>query len=155
MKLLNLSLLFLTFFYSSITFAQPIANVFVFSEKGNERNEKCNVSYESAVAAVKASLRYNRVPVVATDTSPFSLYINLNNHEFSSRACSIAINLHVYFYAPVNVPYTNKKPFLKTMLCERTTAGVLDKINQQSSINTELKSMVEECLASIENTLSK
>ncbi len=135
--------------------AQPIANAYVFGEKGNERNVTCNVSYESAIAAVKSSLRYNRVPIVATDTSPLRVYVNLNNNEISTSACSIAITLHVFFYAPVNVPYTNKNPFLKTMLCDRISSGHLSKSNQQSAINTELKSMVEECLADIENTLSK
>ena len=150
-----LTIIILSFLFNTNTvFAQSISNVYVFGEDGSSENEKCSVSYDSAIASIKSALRYNRIAIVTSEKSDFSMYVNVNNFEVSGRACSVAISLELYFYAPSTIPYANKRLTLKNILCNRKSSGYLEKRVMQSTVNTELKSMVDECLAKVEDLLA-
>jgi len=147
--------LLLAICFSSSAQAQSIANVRVFSELDNKANLNCGASNDSAVAAVKAALRYNRISIADAPNNDFSIYLNINNFEVASKECAIAIDMQVYFYAFTQVPKTKKSIILKTLLCERGSAGYLDKSSMQSNINTKLKGYVDECVTEIENQIKK
>ena len=139
--------------FSNSTNAQSISNVRVISEPDSKANLSCGASGESAVAAVKAALRYNRISNTDSPANDFSIYLNINNFEVSSKECAIGLEMHVYFYAITQVPKTKKSLLLKTLLCEKGFIGYLDKPNMQSNINFKLKSYVDECVTEIENQL--
>ena len=139
--------------YSSVVVAQPISHAYVFGEKDSLSNVKCSISYDSSIAAVKSALRYNKVPIV-NSAQDFCIYININNFEIDSKDCAVAVDLHFYFYSRSRMPNTSKSVLLKNMLCDTGTAGHLSKKDMQTSVNSALKDLVDQCLSKIENLVS-
>lgn len=155
MKSTLLPWLLVTIFFSNLSQAQSISNVYVFGEKDSQANISCRASYDSSVAAVKAALRYNRISLADSPNNDFNIYVNINNFEVDSSSCAIAISMEVSFYDIAFIPKTKKSSFLRTVLCHRGSSGFLRKSSMQSDINTTLKGYVDECVTEIEALLKK
>lgn len=121
--------------------AQSIKSAYVFSEEDDESNIKCQFSNASAVAATKSALRYNRVEVLQYDNlNAIAFYINVNNLETTSQSCTFALEFQAYVFSRVAVPGVIKPVNLKSLICEKGSAGTYSKLNMQVRINQRLKS---------------
>jgi len=154
----NIFTLFLCFLLIQINIvhSQPIASARVVTEEDDKKNVACKTSHESASAAIKSALRYNRVEIVpSTETGNVNFYMTITNTEVNRESCSVGIYMQVHFYTYAKMPQSGKAILLKGELCNRSATGYLEKNSMQDRVNATLKSYVDECLAQIEKDLSK
>jgi len=134
--------------------AQSIKSAYVYSEEDDESNVKCQYSNASGVAATQSALRYNRVEVFNSfSTNNINFYINVNNFEATNQSCTFAIELQAYVYARVSVPGVSKQVLLKSLICSKGSAGMLNKMNIQDRLNQRLKSWVDLCISEFDKKI--
>lgn len=136
--------------------SQPFSSARVITEEDSKSNIACKVSQESASAATKSALRYNRIESLPINTfGTIIFYATITNFEVSSTACSLGIRMQVYFNTSAKMPQSGKPVFIKGELCNRSATGYLDKNSMQERVNSNLKTFVDECIAEIENEMQK
>ena len=134
--------------------AQSIKSAYVFSEEDDESNVKCQYSNASGIAATKSALRYNRVEVLNFDNfNNIAFYVSVNNYETTNQSCTFSAELQVYVFARVSVPGVIKQVNLKSLICEKGSAGILNKMNMQERINQRLKSWVDLCISEFDKKI--
>ena len=140
----------------NVTNAQPFGGAKVVVEEDSNSNVICKNSHESASAAIKSALRYNRIESLPKNTTGRVIfYTSLTNTEVTRDSCSMGLYMQVYFYTSAKMPQSDKSVFLRGELCSKSVTGFFDKVNMQERVNANLKRLVDECIAEIEIDLAK
>jgi hypothetical protein len=131
--------------------------IYVFGEEGTAANASCNADYASAIAAVSAALRYNRVPLATeqefTQNRALGFYVNMNAQEDvmeSGRrleSCGVALNLSLESIDAVLNPIDGRRYVVVIKYCERRSLLAWHRATMQSEINNKLRDYVDQCLA--------
>lgn len=134
--------------------AQPINNVFVFSESDENGNfHRCNLNYEGLVASAKSALRYNRIEISQSNSAEIKLYISGVALPFQDGYCANSLFLQIYKGGYISIP--QGKMYGTYELCSKSNTATFSTLNAQSKRNANVKEMVDLCLAEIESKLEK
>lgn len=131
--------------FPSTAVSQPLSVVEVFGEYDDDLNGSCQARHDSAVAAVEAALRYNRVEVGKT---PVKGYINLMAMSLSETLCVVKVSIEFYANVQAVVPTLGSR-FVEAHVCDR--GGVLtgSPSGMQSRVNSALRDMTDACVSEI------
>ncbi len=150
-KILLLSLLMFLCGKTLASSVIPRANILV--EKNNEDTRTCQFSYESAEAAAKSALRYNRIEIQDNFSSDaLGIYIGSASFiEFGRRdACAVTLKVEFYQYEKVKLPGSGREIFSKVVHCTNGFAGTVLKKEVQQSANEMVRNAIELCISEIE-----
>jgi hypothetical protein len=148
----KLALLMLALVICSVN-AQPIQNVYVFTESADEDFNKCNLSNEGLLASARATLRYNRITTAEVGNSDVALYINASVMPSVSGYCSSYLSIEIYKHAAINIQ--RGKIWGSHVLCKKGGLSTYTIQNTQFRLNELVRSMTERCITEIEDKLNK
>lgn len=138
--------------------AQSLPAMGILAEEGDDDFRLCQVSYESATAAGRSALRYNQIETASISESDWYLYINITvipvrrGGQFTGT-CAVSTNVAIRDYQPLQSMVLNRPYFGRVDYCEKSALTVWDSATAQTTINSNIKAWVDECVAQIEDDI--
>lgn len=138
--------------------AQTLPDIGILTEQDDDSLRVCQVSHESAAAAARSALRYNRISVASLSESDWYLYINLNALPIErggqdTGSCAVSISIEVKGNQILNSTPLKKSYFGSVIYCKRGGLTIWDTATAQTTINSSIKGFVDECVAEIEDDI--
>lgn len=138
--------------------AQSLPALAILTEEGDDELRLCQLSYESTTAAARSALRYNQIETASIGESSWYLYINLNALPIRrggqlTGICAVATQVEIRGNQPLQSRALEQPYFGQVTYCEKGALTVWDSSTAQTTINSNIKGWVDECVAEIEDDI--
>jgi hypothetical protein len=135
-----------------------IGDVYVYGERDSPDDTSCNIRKLSAVAAVQATLRENRIPISykRTNAGHVRAYVDFTSINFTSAPprCVVAFQIRFEFFGQAFFPGLKRLIGEPVLLCEN--GGVMSGPNYdlQDRLNTRYIDLTRQCISEIDKDLA-
>lgn len=131
--------------------AQVTTSIYVSSEKEDQDMRKCGISYDALTAAVKGTLRYNRIPI-ATEQDYFgdranNLYVNVTAFPIDETNCAAALAIKLENHTKVMDPVAGQERWADIVYCDKTQLLNWNRYKIEDELIGSAKQFTEQCLA--------
>jgi hypothetical protein len=130
--------------------AEQIPPMYVFSERQNGDDIKCQIDNALSVAAAEAELRFNHVAIStkanAAASKALYLYINTNAIDMGP-VCAANLSVQIFTSDLVRNPVTKVTGFTELHYCDESGIIAGPSYDLQDRIGTKVKSLVDACLS--------
>lgn len=138
--------------------AQTLPDIGILTEYDNDSLRVCQVSHESAEAAARSALRYNRISVVSLSDSDWYLYVNLNALPIErggqgTGSCAISAQIEIKANQSLHSRPLKQSYFGPVIYCQKAALTIWGTATAQTTINANIKGFVDECVAEIEDNI--
>lgn len=141
---------------SSMATAQTYPEFHVFGEKDDSDNTECRASNVSAVAAVEAALRNNRIVITSKKfgKNVVSAYVNIIALQNNNGTCHVSYSLQLYDMLFTTDNFTQKIFIGKVVFCDRGALASGSPQHVYSEMQSTLPDFANQCVTEYLNTVN-
>jgi hypothetical protein len=129
-----------------------IEGVYAFGEETSASDRLCSITKEAAIAAVEATLRANRIPLLSSEDSygNISAYVNFTSLDYSDSACAVSWSLEFRIWGSGKYLQYDRPLRGNVKLCGG--GGILSgsRVSLSPRIREKYQTATEICISAVE-----